>query len=108
MDIQIITASISAVATIICAAMARSNKIESERRAKIDARNEEQSNLRAKEGRLQLKMLEANSQLTVGVAMALKNGHCNGDVERGLQLVQDAQEDYRAFLEGLAIDKIRK
>ena len=40
--------------------------------------------------------------------MALKHGHCNGEVEAGLQAVQEASDNYVQFLEGIAIDQIKK
>lgn len=53
-------------------------------------------------------MIASNTELTVGVAMALKNGHCNGEVEAGLQAVKSAQLKYRQFLENLALEEIKK
>ena len=40
--------------------------------------------------------------------MALKNGHCNGEVEEGLYAVQEAGTDYTLFLEEIALDALRK
>lgn len=98
---EIICTFITAAATIICAYMAAQGK---KRADKEDAIAEQ----RAKEGRLQLKMMDANSKLTVGVAMALKHGHANGEVEEGLKAVEDAQREYIEFMEGIAIDHIKK
>lgn len=53
-------------------------------------------------------MIEANSKLTVGIAMALKHGHANGEVEAGLKAVDEAQREYVEFLEGIAIEQITK
>lgn len=98
---EIVCTFISAAATIICAYLAYANEKRGKRE---DARAEQ----RAKEGRLQLRMLDANSRLTIGVAKALKSGHSNGEVEAGMQAVQDAQKEYVSFLEGIAIDQIKK
>ena len=98
---EIICTAITAAATIICAMIALDGK---KRGRKEDARAEQ----RAKEGRLQLRMMDANTKLTVGVAMALKNGHCNGEVEAGLAAVQAANSEYVKFLEGIALDEIKK
>lgn len=98
---EIICSAIAAIATIICAYISTQYK-------KMEARNEALAEQRAKEGRLQLKMLDANSKLTIGVAMALKNGHANGEVEAGLKAVDEAQQEYVEFLEGIAIDQITK
>lgn len=98
---EIICTAITAAATIICGYMAISGKRRAER-------EDERAEQRAKEGMLQLQMIDANSKLTIGVAMALKHGHCNGEVEAGLQAVQEASDNYVQFLEGIAIDQIKK
>lgn len=98
---EIICTAITAAATIICGYMAISGKKRAER-------EDERAEQRAKEGMLQLQMIDANSKLTIGVAMALKHGHCNGEVEAGLQAVQEASDNYVQFLEGIAIDQIKK
>lgn len=99
--VTIITALISATATIIVAVISKNVKKQNER-------SEEETRLRAKEAKLQLKMLHANSKLTIGVAMALKRGHCNGEVEEGLKAVEEADAEYSAFLENIAIEHIKK
>ena len=98
---EIICTVITAAATIICGYMAISGKKRAER-------EDERAEHKAKEGMLQLQMIDANSKLTIGVAMALKHGHCNGEVEVGLQAVQEASDNYVQFLEGIAIDQIKK
>ncbi len=98
--VEIICAAIAAAATVICAYMAAQGK-------KRDARTEALAEQRAKEGRLQLKMMDANTKLTVGVAMALKRGECNGEVEEGLAAVEAANKEYTQFLEGVALDQIK-
>lgn len=98
---EIICTAITAAATIICGYIAISGKRRAER-------EDERAEQRSKEGRLQLRMMDANSKLTVGVAMALKHGHCNGEVEAGLKAVQEASDDYVKFLEDIAIDQIKK
>ena len=99
--VEIICAAIAAAATIICACIASGQK-------KRDAKEAVIAEQRAKEGRLQLKMLDANAKLTVGVAMALKHGHVNGEVEEGLKAVEEANNEYVHFLEGVAPDRIKK
>lgn len=108
MDIAVITALISGVATVICALIAHNNRVENERRAALDEANEKRSELRAKEGRLQLRLIAADMALTVGLADALKTGKCNGNLDHPLEEVKAAQAEYQSFLEGLALDNIRK
>lgn len=97
--IEIICAAIAAAATIICAVIASGQK-------KRDAKEELRAEQRSKEGRLQLKMIDANAKLTIGVALALKNGHANGEVEEGLKAVEEANNEYHTYLEGIALDNI--
>lgn len=108
LNTEIITTTMTVVCTIICAVIGKqANKAETERKADSE-RVEKRAAQRAKEGRLQLAMLNANSKLTVGVAMALKRGHCNGEVEEGLKAIADANEEYEQFLEGIALDHLKK
>ncbi len=98
---EVLCTAITAAATVLCAYIAHKT-------GQREKREDERAEQRAKEGRLQLKMSEANNKLTIGVAMALKTGHANGEIEAGLKAVEDAQNDYRLFLEGLALDELKK
>lgn len=67
---------------------------------------EKQAELRRKESLLSMKMASANTKLTIGIAMAMKHGHCNGEVEEGLKAVHQAEADYDSFLKEIAINDI--
>ena len=88
---EIICAVVAAIATIICAWIASSNAKLEKARKRDEEKSEQRSQQRSKEARLQLAMIAANSKLTVGVAMALKHGHTNGEVEEGLEVVDSIQ-----------------
>ena len=105
--VSIICALVAAAATIICAVMARQEAKSEQHRKESDERSEERAKERAREAKLQLAMIAANSELTVGVATALKNGHSNGEVEEGLKAVKEANLEYTRFLEEVAINKIK-
>lgn len=105
--INVICALIAAAATIVCAWIAGTSAKADKVRQINDERSEARAKERAKEARLQLAMIAANSKLTVGVAMALKNGHTNGEVEEGLAAVDNANNDYTRFLEEIALDHIK-
>lgn len=107
METAIIGTIISAISAIICAYIAADNKKRGKAQDEKDKVAEARAKQRAKEGRLQLQMINANSQLTIGLAMAMKHGHCNGEVEEGLKAVKDANDEYVKFLEDVAIDQIR-
>lgn len=64
------------------------------------------SDLRRKESLLSMRMASANTKLTIGVAMALKNGHANGEIEEGMKAVEDAEREYSDFLKSVAINDI--
>ena len=105
---DIICATIAAIATIFCGVLAyKSNKKSKEIEA-ANARSELRAEQRAQESKLSLELMNANCSLTVGVALALKNNHCNGEVEQGLEAVRKAQEAYTTFLEGIAIEHLAK
>lgn len=99
--IEIICAVIAASATIICAYTAHSNEVRGKREDAMAER-------RAKEGRLQLAMISANNELSIGTAIAVRSGHANGEMEKGLAAVEKAQKEYRRFLEESALNEIRK
>lgn len=106
--VEIICAFVAAAATVICAWIASVTNKQTKEQKKRDEEEDTRSAQRAKEARLQLQMISANSQLTVGVAMALKNGHCNGEVESGLEAVQTANQEYTKFLEEVALDHMNE
>lgn len=105
---EVICAALTGFCAIVCAVIAsqasKREKREKAEQVRLDRRAEQ----RAKEGRLQLSMLDANCRLTVGVAMALKRGHCNGEVEQGLAAIKKTQHEYEQFLEGIALDQITR
>ena len=116
-DPSVYCAAISAALAIACAIIgarrARRDREEKAQRERAEAeeraqreRVEARAAQRAKEGRLQLAMIHAVGKLTVGVAMALKRGHCNGEVEDGLEAVQKADTEYAAFLESVAVEHL--
>ena len=76
---------------------------------KLDLEKEEadkRAKQRKEEALLSMRMMKANSQLTIGIAMALKHGKCNGEVEEGLEAVNHANEEYEEFLKKIALDDL--
>lgn len=92
------------ITTIGAIVVAMVGKSVANHNKKMDAQAEE----RVKESRLQLEMMSANTSLTLGVAMALKHGHCNGEVEQGIKEVKEAQDNYKKFLEEVMIDALKR
>lgn len=82
---------------------AKLHKQITEENARIEKRAED----RKKESLLSMKLIHANTQLTIGVAMAQKNGHANGEIESGLKAVKDASDEYNAFLLKMANEHLQ-
>lgn len=105
---EVICACIAAASSVLCAVLAHQNSQRNKAAAESEKRSELQAKQRAEESRLSLALMNANCSLTVGVALALKNNHCNGEVEQGLIDVKKAQDDYIRFMENIAIDHLVK
>ena len=99
--IDIICAVIAAWAALACAVITSTN---SKRHKKAEARAE----LRSRENRLMLDMIYANSQLTIGTALAIKKGRANGELDAGLEAVRNCDEKYQDFLQEIAIHHLTK
>lgn len=105
------TVIIPAIATVVVAIISgvvgyKTTKLNQ----KIEKSNEEmerKAEQRAKESLLNMKLAHANTQLTIGVAMALKNGHANGEIESGLDEVKKASAEYDSFLRDIAISSLQ-
>ena len=69
---------------------------------------EERTEERKKESLLSMKLASANTKLVIGVAMAIKHGKANGEIEEGLEAVESAQREYDDFLKSIAIKDISK
>ena len=82
----LITSISSIVVAIVGAIIIHSNKM-TENRAKA----------RERESRLSMNMMYAACKLSKGTALAIKNNHCNGEMEAGLEAVDGAMLDYDTF-----------
>ena len=102
----------SAVTEIICAVISSFSAVMvallSKRIQTENSKIEKRSELRSQESRLILDMIHANIKLSVGTAMAIKNGHCNGELNAGLEAVNSCNEKYNRFLQQIAIDELNK
>lgn len=63
-----------------------------------DDKEDKRHALREKESLLQLKMELANGKMSYAVAMALKRGETNGEVEEGITAYNEALRDYNDFV----------
>lgn len=105
---EIICAAITAASAIVCALVASQNKRREKAEAERIEREERRAAMRMRESHLQLRLLEAETSLTIGVALGLKRGKCNGELEEGLKKVQAAREEYETFLQEIATEHLSK
>lgn len=54
----------------------------------------------------QIKMTSANAALGKANAIALKNGHCNGETSAALAYLEEVKHDQRDFLTKLGVEHI--
>lgn len=64
---------------------------------KRDEKEDGRENARRREMRLILDLLLATGELTSAVAIAIKRGHANGEVEKGLESFEKAKEEFQDF-----------
>ena len=99
--IQIICALIAASAAVVSA-------VVTTRSTRHNKDMEKRAELRSVESRLMLDMIHANMKLSVGTAVAIKNGRANGELTDGLEAVKRCEGKYNEFLQGIAINHLTK
>ena len=78
------------------------NRRQTKRDKAVDTRAE----ARKQESLLNMKLVMANGKLTYAVAMAIKRGKPNGEVEEGVDAYDEARRDYLNFLNAQATDHL--
>ena len=53
-------------------------------------------------------MIHANMQLSIGTAMAIKNGKANGEMKEGLEAVSECDRKYSDFLQEVTSSELSK
>ena len=84
--------------------MARFNS----RQKKNDEHVENRAAARKKESHLALELQMATAKLSYAVAMALKRGRPNGEVEEGVEAYEEASRKYYDFFKDQAIDYLNE
>ena len=102
------SAIISAVAAIVVAIIEGISLSERQKEKKANERREKLATQRAEENALSMKMNFATLQLSVVCSNALTGGHNNGNVERAKLAAQEAESEYRAYLQKIAASQISK
>ena len=67
------------------------------RQSKRDEKTNKKESQRKESERLQLSLLVATAKLSYAVAMAMKNGHPNGEVEDGVEQYKEAMKNFKQF-----------
>lgn len=102
------SAIISAVAAIVVAIIEGISLSERQKEKKANERREKLATQRAEENALSMKMNFATLQLSIVCSNALTGGHNNGNVERAKLAAQEAESEYRAYLQKIAASQISK
>lgn len=98
---EVIVALISAASLVLVALIQNNSK-------KREKEQKEQNHLRAQESKLSMNMMYACCVLSKGTAIALKNNHFNSEVEHGIELVNNATDEYDTFLRSTAASSINE
>lgn len=67
------------------------------RQKKIEEKAEEKEQLRMEADACRLSLLLATAKLSYAVAVAIKRGSPNGEIEEGIKQYEDANEKFKAF-----------
>lgn len=78
------------------------------KQAKADHAAENRAAIRKQESLLSLEMTMANGKLSYAVAMAVKRGAPNGEIEEGEIAYEAARKRYLAFINEQAADNITR
>ena len=100
MVLAVICTIISSITTILCVYLAARNNKYQKKVLQLAAQ-------RAEEGTLMLAMIHSIGKLSVGTALAIKNDKSNGELEEGLNAVEDCQKSYALFMENIAMVTLR-
>ena len=92
---------INAVVLVVVALIGRSQKAE-------HSKNEERAKARETESRLSMDLMEATSELSDVIAIAVSGGYVNGNVEAARAAARSARENYRQFVRDQAARSVAK
>lgn len=104
---EIICACVSGFVAIICAVIAAMASRVKKSTEEALQKEKEKEDRRAEEAFLQMKMIDANSKMTLACITALKNGHANGECEAATAIYEECRQEYEDFLKKVALNDIR-
>ena len=100
----IIPGACAVIVAVIEAFAQRDRKAAQKDREQI----ERNAKIRARESRLSMDMMAANSELCDVICIAVSGGQTNGNVERARKKAREAREAYDAFLRDTAAEAVVK
>ena len=99
---------ISALSLIIVAVIGREQRVEHGKTEAAREREEERAKVRETESRLSMDLMEATSELSDVIAIAVSGGHVNGNVEAARERAKVARENYHDFIHTQAAKNVTK
>lgn len=99
---------INAVVLVVVALIGKSQKEEHTAAEAARSKAEERAKVRETESRLSMNMMEATSELSDVIAIAVSGGKVNGNVEAAREKAKIAREAYRDFVHQQAAHNVAK
>lgn len=99
---------INAVVLVVVALIGRSQKTEQTKAEEARAKAEARAQTREKESRLSMDLMEATSELSDVIAIAVSGGHVNGNVEAAREKAKRARDAYQTFVLDQAAHNVAK
>lgn len=78
----------------------------SSRQTKRDKRQRDNEEQKKRSEKTQLSLLLATAKLSYACAMAMKNGHPNGEIEDGIEQYKEAMTSFKQFERELIVEKV--
>jgi len=81
---------------------------ESKKKREDQSRADNRAEIRAKEGLLSMRLVSANMNLAIAIAVAVQEGKTNGKMAAALIEAEKAQQEYYDFINSVATSHIKK
>ena len=81
---------------------------ESRKRKEDQSKIDQHAEMRIKENLLSMKLISANTSLTVATALAVQEGKTNGKMTAALAEAEKAQKEYYEFINSIAHQQLHK
>lgn len=99
---------INAIVLVVVALIGRDQKAEHVKAEEARAKAEARAKTREEESRLSMDLMEATSELSDVIAIAVSGGKVNGNVEDARETARIARQNYHDFLRKQAAHNVAK